>query len=231
MILSSLRFRSRPTTAAQSSSSSVGLTVSGAEDSATLQSHQSTCTSDLSLTSVPSSPTPRPAKRLSNNLFGSGKLRDYTYLRNVAKNTNPRTHSLTPTESSQANTSMTESLRPVTPESSTFSSSTQSTPNEKVSSAQFDPSDPSSPYGEPLVSVAEYRIAKTLGPLGLKRASIALEEAIREIQEAEDEIVMPRSTPIPRTNLDHSPPSPELVVRSFLSEMLLSFNSHVLEKF
>jgi len=231
MILSSLRFRSRPTTAAQSSSSSIGLTASGAEDSAARQLHQSTGMSDSSLTSVSSSPTPRPAKRYSNNLFGSGKFRDYTYLRNV-KNTNPRTDSLTPTESSQANTSTTDSLRPVTPESSTFSS-TQSTPNDKASPAQFDPSSPPSPYGEQLVSVAEYRIAKTLGPLGLKRASIALEEAFKGIQEAEDEIVMPRSTPIPRINHDHSPPPMELVVRYFLPEMFHypSFNSYVLEKF
>jgi hypothetical protein len=60
------------------------------------------------------------------------------------------------------------------------------------------------------VSVAEYRLQKTLGPSALKRVSMALGEVIKEIEdEVEDEILLPRSTPIPRGSLDH--PAPEVV--------------------
>lgn len=53
------------------------------------------------------------------------------------------------------------------------------------------------------MSAAEYRISKTLGPSILKRASLALEEAIKEFEdEADDEIVMPRSPPVLRSGFE-----------------------------
>lgn len=152
--------------------------------------------------SVSSSPSSQSTKRYSNNLFGSGRLRDYTYLKSVASSkgsasSSTRTVSLTPTEASEK----TVSFRPVNPEaSSNLSSSVQSSPNEQDGLIRSTPLVPSAPYGDQLqaITAAEYRLQKTLGPSVLKRASMALDEAIREIEdEVEDEILLPRSVPIP----------------------------------
>ncbi|KAG5652341.1 hypothetical protein H0H81_005362 [Sphagnurus paluster] len=172
---------------------------------------QSTSTMQSSLApsvaSVTSSPSGRSTRRYSNNLFGSGRFHDYNYIRSVTKNGSARTSSLTPTESSyRGNTSsVVDSLRPVTPESSGPSSSTHSSPNpnEHASSVRLAPLAAPVPYGEQLLSVAEYRISKTLGSSAAKRASMALEEAIKEIEEeAEDEILIQRTIPVPRANVE-----------------------------
>jgi len=65
------RLRSKP---------SAGSTSGDSFDGAARESLRSTETTSSSLPSTPSS-----AKRYSNNMFGSGKFRDYTYLRSVAK--------------------------------------------------------------------------------------------------------------------------------------------------
>ena len=203
-------------------SKSAGITQKSQEsikegDDPSFRQSTSTVESSLSPSSLSSSPSGRSAKRYSNNLFGSGRFRDYTYLRNATRNGSLRTQSLTPTESSRSypgnTTSITDSLRPPTPENSDLISPTQSNPNEK----EFEQSTSvvlAGSYGEQPLSVAEYRITKTLGPSVLKRASLALEEAIKELEEeAEDEIVMPRrSTPIPRVSVEQPPHMPESVV-------------------
>ncbi|KAG6919954.1 hypothetical protein DXG01_013303 [Tephrocybe rancida] len=170
--------------------------------------------SPSSPSSVTSSPSSRSAKRYSNNLFGSGRFNDYNYMRSVTKSTSSRTASLTPTESSyrRGNTSsVAESLRPVTPDSNrTSSTSVGLSPIESELSVRSAPLLAPTPYGEqqPLVSVAEYRISKQLGPSALKRASMALEAVIKEFEEeAEDEILMPRSTPVPRPPMESPQPS------------------------
>ncbi|KAF5386779.1 hypothetical protein D9615_001879 [Tricholomella constricta] len=220
MIFDTLRnFRSKPAGPAQLS----GDNLSSAETDDFRQS-SSTMQSSLapsSTASVTSSPNSRSAKRYSNNLFGSGRFHDYNYMRSVTKNGN-RAQSLTPTESSvRANTlSAVDSLRPVTPESSGFSSSTQSSPiaNENAFSLRSASLAAPAPYGEQVVSVAEYSISKSLGPSVLKRASMAIEEVIKEFEEeAEDEILMPRSTPIPRGNAETTLP-PDPVRSSALSQ-------------
>lgn len=174
------------------------------------ESVQSTVPSSLA-----SSPGGRSTKRYSNNLFGSGRFRDYTYMRSVAKNGSIRTQSLTPTESSQnynGNTSSaTDSVRPVTPENTDTSASPQSSPGQEDSIPSSDLS--SVPYDAQPMSIIEYRLSKTLGASALKRASLALENAIKEMEEeAEDEIVMPRSTPIPQTPVEQSPQVHEVQV-------------------
>ena len=127
-------------------------------------------------TSASSSPSGR--KRYSNNLFGSGKFRDYTYIRSVAQSRSSR-QSAASKPDDIADTSIQDN---------------------GVRSA---PLIPSAPYGEQTLSAAEYRLSKTLGPAVFKRASMALEEAIREMEEeAEDQIVMPRSAPMSRTSFD-----------------------------
>ncbi|KAF8803510.1 hypothetical protein BYT27DRAFT_7303490 [Phlegmacium glaucopus] len=163
-----------------------------------------------STTSVSSSPSSRSTKRYSNNLFGSGRLRDYTYLKSVASSrgsasSSSRTVSLTPTEASEK----TLSFRPATPESSSNPTApVQSSPNENGDPIRSAPHVPSAPYGEQqlqAITAAEYRLQKTLGPSVLKRASMALDEAIREIEdEVEDEILLPRSVPVPRGSLEQS---------------------------
>ena len=97
------------------------------------------------------------------------------------------------------------SFRPVTPDGTSNPSSVQSSPNEK-GPVRSTPVVSSSPIGEQqfqAITAAEYRLHKTLGPSVLKRASMALDEAIREIEdEVEDEILLPRSVPAPRGSQD-----------------------------
>ena len=178
--------------------------------------------SSTTASSVSSSATSRSTKRYSNNLFGSGRLRDYTYLKSVTSSkgsgSSTRTVSLTPTETSEKTVSL-SGFRPVTPDaSSNPSSSTRSSPNDKAGPIRSAPLVPSAPYGEPqfqAITAAEYRLQKTLGPSVLKRASLALDEAIREIEdEVEDEILLPRSAPAPRGSLEQS--TPVEVVRPYL---------------
>lgn len=166
--------------------------------------------------SVISSPS-RSTKRYSNNMFGSGRLRDYTYLKSVASSkgsgNSMRTVSLTPTEDSTRDLSNT-SLRPTTPDIT--SSSVQSNEQGSVRSAPFVPPAPFSDNAIQAISLAETRLQKTLGPAVLKRASMAIEQVIKEIEdEVEDEkILLPRSVPIPRGSLDQ--PASEVV--SFFSD-------------
>lgn len=144
-----------------------------------------------------STSTGRSAKRYSNNLFGSGRLRDYSYARNTnsqGRHASSRILSAAPSEISATSAfSSPHDPRPITPEDDTPALSIRSAPLV-----------PPAPYTEQgAVSSTEYRISKSLGPSVFKRASLALEEAIRELEEdAEDEIVMPRSAPITRANVE-----------------------------
>jgi serine/arginine repetitive matrix protein 2 len=157
--------------------------------------------------SVRSSPSSRSAKRYSNNLFGSGRMRDYNYNRSQRSGSQRSVLSVTPAESSlvvQGNSRYSD--RPITPdgEASVASSSIPSSPmNDKTPVVRSAPLNPPSPYVDHSPSAAEYRISRALNPAALKRASLALEEALKEIEEeigeeAEDEIVMPRSAPASR---------------------------------
>ncbi|KAJ7582846.1 hypothetical protein C8J56DRAFT_955897 [Mycena floridula] len=173
MILETLGFRSKNSSfAAERSEESI-------QDSNGTQSVRSSSTVTSSISG---------RKRYSNNLFGSGKFRDYTYIRGAAQGK---------TSSIRAR-SNTEFLEP--------DNSDKATPDNVQSEKagiRSAPLIPPAPYGENTLSAAEYRLSKTMGPSGFKRASMALEEAIRELEEeAEDEIVMPRSAPISRTSFD-----------------------------
>jgi serine/arginine repetitive matrix protein 2 len=142
----------------------------------------------------PSTPSARSAKRYSNNLFGSGRSRDFTVTRSLTTRTSrSTTSSIAGTEGGS-----TFSDRPVTPDSSGATSSAQSTP-EKASLVRSASLAAPGPYGDQsnLTSIAEYRLSKTLGPSGLKRASLAFEDAIKSMalieEDAEEEILMPRT--------------------------------------
>ncbi|KIK59838.1 hypothetical protein GYMLUDRAFT_44306 [Collybiopsis luxurians FD-317 M1] len=164
-------------------------------ESAMRQSARSTST----LTYSPS--TSRSAKRYSNNLFGSGRLRDYSYARSVTsqgRHTSSRVTSAAPSEASSASAlTSSHEIRPLTPEND-------------AAAIRSAPLIPLAPYSEQ--SPTEYTLSKSLSPAAFKRASSALEEVIRELEEdAEDEVVMPRSAPITRANGNTDNAHPQLI--------------------
>ncbi|KAI0071815.1 hypothetical protein K474DRAFT_1686903 [Panus rudis PR-1116 ss-1] len=162
------------------------------------------------------------SRRMSNNLFGSGKFRDYSYMRNQRTRTDStRSSSLVPSASNASMSTVTssraannssmysdnQSLRPVTPEGSAYSpvSSPPASPDRHAAG------DGSRPDGNSAVNA---RLSKTLSPEHLRRASLALDQVIRELEEeGDDEIVMERSpiNRVPaatsRTPLDPEPPA------------------------
>lgn len=155
-------------------------------------------------------------KRYSNNMFGSGRFRDYSYMRSVSQS---KTASMRTTDSSRSHTTSYDSMRPVTPDANPSSPASSSAEALTVRSA---PLNPPAPYGGQPLSVAEYRLSKTLGPSVLRRASLALEEAIKAIEEeAEDEILMPRTAPVPRGSLETQRQSPETVRSLRISPLFL----------
>ncbi|KAF9566339.1 hypothetical protein CPC08DRAFT_116394 [Agrocybe pediades] len=203
--------RNSPSPAPHASQEQVG---DGADDGL----RNSIRSTTASTSSVTSSPSGRSTKRYSNNLFGSARLRDYAYLKSVSSSkgstASTRTHSLTPTEGSIATKQDSNaSLRPVTPvspESSELSSSAQSSPNDRgtIRSPPLVSPDPFiNESAAQVLTAAEQQLQNTLGPASFKRASMALQQAIKEIEdEVEDEILLPRSTPIARGNAEsHSP--------------------------
>jgi serine/arginine repetitive matrix protein 2 len=177
----------------------------GNEDGSGTDTSQQGSVSQQSLTLPTSqfSPNGRSAKRYSNNLFASGKFRDYTYVRSVAQQKRGRAGSTATTESS----SVDNIERSTTPDSSAAASSAQSTPERHTVGVRSTPLAAPAPYSDVShpMSVAEHRMSKILSPSGFKRASMALEEAMNQIEEdlgdedeAEEEIVMPRISPASR---------------------------------
>ncbi|KAF8631450.1 hypothetical protein AX17_005127 [Amanita inopinata Kibby_2008] len=155
--------------------------------------------------SLSSSPAGRSVKRYSNNLFGSGRLRDYTYFKSAGpshgRTGSTRAPSLTPTETSisiQEISSLSDSLRPITPENSSVQSNVDKLANQTGSFI--------------LPSTSEEGLLEpppTIDSSLLKRASMALADAIKELEEeTEDEVVMPR---LARPNAEQSSKQPEEV--------------------
>ncbi|KAF7304657.1 hypothetical protein MKEN_01179600 [Mycena kentingensis (nom. inval.)] len=160
------------------------------------------------------------SKRYSNNLFGSSRFRDNSYVRSVQKTSSIRT-----VDSFRTQTASHDSLIG----GSDARTSTMSSGSD-VLAVRSAPLIAPAPYGGQPLSVAEYRLSKSLGTSGLRRASLALEDAIKAIEEeAEDEIVMPRSTPIPRGSLDSQRPSLESKYPESPSEggMAISSDKHI----
>ena len=154
------------------------------------------------------SPTPAPKntkraqKRYSNNLFGSGKFRDDVYIRTVRGGSGRSALSNTGSDvgtTSRILRTKDNFLRPGSPDELDSSGiSAPSSPNvltdrESLSTSQsafFDSSPNTS---------TEIRLSDTFHPDLLKRASVVLEEVIREIEEeaeepgVDDDIVLLRS--------------------------------------
>ncbi|PPR04971.1 hypothetical protein CVT24_010429 [Panaeolus cyanescens] len=184
--------------------------------------------------SNPSSSPPRSTKRYSNNLFGSGSMKNYSYINRVGTSSrgstasSSRTASLTPTEASVAAAARARvsSSGSTQDGNGSKTSLTNSSPNNSTSNINFIPSTSSTtangthtpppmdsfntPYAiseeGPLLHIyaAEQRLQKALGPTGLKRVSLALGAVIKEIEdEAEDEVLVPRSSPSVPTSGGH----------------------------
>lgn len=177
-------------------------------------SHISTATASTTYpaSSITSSPSPssRSTKRYSNNLFASGRFREYSYLRSVSQRSGSSrgAASITPSDSDHSlrekpSLNFSESLRPITPEDSHPVSSVPSSPNDKTPLAR----------SASLISSTEDFPSQLLGDnvrggahppsnssASVQRAEAAPESVIREFEEeAEDEILMPRTAhPAPR---------------------------------
>ncbi|KAI6103551.1 hypothetical protein F5141DRAFT_1189864 [Pisolithus sp. B1] len=160
----------------------------------------SSSSSTYPTSSLTSSPSSRSAKRYSNNLFSSGRLRDYSYLRSASQKSGSSRSaaSITPTDSSQslregASLISSDSLRPVTPEGSGHDSSAPSSPNEKTPVARS-VSLVSSIEDMPPRSESEHhddnsRPLEGSNPASCQRTSAAIAQVFKEIEEeAEDEI-------------------------------------------
>ncbi|KAL0947070.1 hypothetical protein HGRIS_013211 [Hohenbuehelia grisea] len=162
--------------------------------------------------SLTSSPSTRSTTRYSNTLYGSGRIRDYNSSRNGSSPTFKAgsmrsTQSFTPTDSSQSlkNTSIySDDKRSPTPDSPPVSFM-QSTPEKSRSPALTGPP----VYGFQPTSTSDSLSTRALGASALKRASLALERAIQELEEeGDEEILLPRTTPVTRHGI------PEAVAHS-----------------
>ncbi|KAK2460598.1 hypothetical protein APHAL10511_007068 [Amanita phalloides] len=145
-------------------------------------------------TSVTSSPSGKSTKRYSNNLFGSGRLRDYTYFRNAGVGHGRSGSTRAPsTETSISIQDLPDSLQPLASDNSSIKSNI-----DKV--ASMNPS---------AISEEHAQHSPVIDPSLLKRASMALAAAIKELEETEDEVVMPR---LPRPSPDSSSRNAESII-------------------
>jgi hypothetical protein len=178
------RLRSKPSASSTSGDSIDGL----ARES--LRSMETTASS--------ATPSPRSTKRYSNNMFGSGKFRDHTYLRSVAKERGGK--------GSAGSRRSTNSSSPTTAGRSYKLSDTpipeDSSQTDLEPSSHDSDTTPLASGVESSVSELEQGILKTFQPSHLRRASLALREVIREIEDdadgdgdgdGDDKILIPRS--------------------------------------
>ena len=173
------RMRSKP------SSSSTG---SDSIHSPARESLRSTDTTTSSVMTTSSS-----AKRYSNNMFGSGKFRDHTYLRSVAK------------ERAAKGSAGKRSAAGSSTSSRTYKTSDAPIPEESMltdtePSAHDSDASALASGVETSTSELEQSIVKTFQPGHLRRASMALHEVMREFEEdgdgdgdGDDKILIPRS--------------------------------------
>ena len=145
--------------------------------------------------------TKRGQKRYSNNLFGSGKFRDDVYIRSARGSgrsalSNAGSDASIISRALQINSNL---LRPGSPEEADSSGiSAPSSPNVLTDRESLSTSQSAFLDSSPNTST-EIRLSHTFHPDAFKRASLALEEVIREIEEeaeepgVDDDIVLLRS--------------------------------------
>src|SRR6266851_1358405 len=182
------RLRSKP---------SAGSTSGDSIDAPARESLRSTET-----TASSSTPSLRSTKRYSNNMFGSGKFRDHTYLRSVAKERGGKGSA--GRRSVNSSSSLTASGRPYKTSDPPIPEDSSLTDHEP--SAHDSDTTPHASGVESSASEFERGILKTFQPGHLRRASKALEEVIHELEEevgsdgdgdgdgdGDDKILIPRS--------------------------------------
>lgn len=152
------------------------------------ESHQSDFSS---LDDTSSSPSRASGGRYGGrrNIFGgSARHQDFNYLRSVATQRSTSVVSSSDDNDTAPHQQQEDMLQSTNTPDSSPSHSAPSTPGDV---GTF-PRRATSPLDHP-TSVAEYRLSKALGPSALKRASMAVQQAIQELEEeADDEIVLPR---------------------------------------
>ncbi|KAH9929900.1 uncharacterized protein BXZ73DRAFT_101964 [Epithele typhae] len=141
------------------------------------------------LSSISSAKGSTWSRRMSNNLFGSGKFRDQAYLLRTAGSPtsgSPRLHD--------------RRMRPTTPEDSsyTLSGSAPSSPGNVSTNSNNRAIIEDTEYSNILAK----RLSRVLSPEGFRRASPAFDKAIRELEEEGDEKIVMERSPI-----THVPPS------------------------
>ncbi|KAI5124490.1 hypothetical protein M0805_003017 [Coniferiporia weirii] len=198
-----------------SASISSGEFASSSTSSTVRQSAQSatTMSSNAGYDSSVGSASSRTSKRHSNNLF-AGQFRDMRYMRKASNRTigsNRSALSSTPSESTTGGiaNALIDSysdgpFRPVTPENSTPPISTSSSPSSVIPTrstvlSHFSSSEDG--FGS-LTDSTNSRLSKQPVTNGqLKRMSMSLEEAIREIEEeADDQVLVPRTSGVTQQN-------------------------------
>ena len=153
---------------------------------------RSTDTSTSSATSTTGS-----AKRYSNNMFGSGKFRDHTYLRSVAKERAAKGSAGKRGTANSSTSSRTYKMSdaPI-PEESTHTDTEPSAHDSDTTALASGV--------ETSASELEQSIVKTFQPGHLRRASMAIDEVMRQFEEkadgdgdgdgdGDDKILIPRS--------------------------------------
>src|SRR6266702_87511 len=171
--------------------SKASTTSSTSGDSSHGPARESLLSSEATSSSVTSSPG--PTKRYSNNMFGSGKFRDYTYMRSVSKERTGKVSAGRRSANSALLSTSGHSYKmsdPPIPEDTS-----QTDPD---LSAHESDTTPLASGVEASTSELEQGIVKTFQPGHVRRVSMAVEEVIREIEEeadgdGDDKILIPRA--------------------------------------
>lgn len=161
-------------------------TSSTSGDSTHSHTRESLRSSEATSGSVTSSPG--SAKRYSNNMFGSGRFRDYSYVRSVTKertgNVSAGRRSANSTLLSTSGYSYKMSDPPI-PEDTSLT--------DPDLSAHDSDTTPLASGVDASTSEIEQGIVKTFQPSHMRRVSMAVEEVMREIEEEDDKILVPRA--------------------------------------
>ena len=189
------------------------------------------------------SPTPAPKntkraqKRYSNNLFGSGKFRDDVYIRTVRGGSGRSALSNTGSDATTISRTLqakTDFLRPGSPEEADSSGvSAPSSPNVLTDRESLFTSQ-SAFLDSPSNTSTDIRLSHTFHPEVLKRASLALEEVIREIEEeaeepgVDDDIVLLRSTTADQRHRSASDGDHSVSIGVLLPDLTLNQHSSII---
>lgn len=138
--------------------------------------------------------SPASTKRYSNNMFGSGKFRDYTYMRSVTKERTGKVGAGRRSTNSALLSASGHSYKMSDPPIPEDSSQTD------VDLSHDSDTTPLASGVEASPSELEQGIVKTFQPSHVRRVSMAMEEVIREIEEeadgdgdGDDKILIPRA--------------------------------------